>query len=398
MSSSSTSVFATACLGVLCGCSSGWQLNPEEGADGGGSPSSVVRDVCGTPLDEVAPAGYPVGLHVVDNQIQDASGKQIVLRGVNRSGSEYQCVKNGGFFDGPCDESSVVALAGWGINAVRVPMNESCWLGINGAPPEYSGDKYKAAILSYVKVLHKHKLIPILELHWAAPGGILSDGQVSQLPMPNADHTPAMWTDVAKTFLDDKGVVLEPFNEPFPDGNKDSDAAWQCWRDGCTTATKSATYQAAGMQALVRAIRDAGSDHLILLGGVQFSNALTQWAAYAPTDPAANVAASWHIYNNNPCADAACWNAAPASLASKTPIVATEIGENDCMGTFITPLMQWLDQHGGHYLAWSWNANGPCMPGPSTQGSGPFSLVTDYASATPNSDYAQTFYDRLRKP
>jgi hypothetical protein len=209
---------------------------------------------------------------------------------------------------------------------------------------------------------------------------------------------------VAKTFLSDKGVVLEPFNEPFPDGNKDTAAAWQCWRDGCMTSGKTPegsmlTYQAAGMQALVSAIRDTGADHLILLGGVQFSNGLSQWATYKPTDSRSNLAASWHIYNNNPCADEACWNGAPASLAEKVPLVATEIGENDCQGTFITPLMKWLDQRGGHYLAWSWNASGPCTPGPVTVGgSGPFGLVTDYTSATPNSAYAQAFYDRLRMP
>jgi hypothetical protein len=388
------SALAVTLVASVSGCSSGWQFEPDANRDAGGSSSFVARDACETPLDEAPPTGYPVGLHVVGNHIEDSSGKLLILRGVNRSGSEYKCVQSGGFFDGPCNEASVVALAGWKANAVRVPLNESCWLGINGAPIEYSGEKYKAAILSYVKLLHKHKLVPILELHWAAPGATLAD---SQLPMPNVDHTPALWTDVAKTFLDDKGVVLEPFNEPFPDGNKDSEAAWQCWRDGCLTAAKTVTYQAAGMQSLVGAIRDTGADHLILLGGVQFSNGLSQWTAYVPSDPRANLAASWHIYNNNPCADAACWDAAPASLASKFPIVATEIGENDCQGTFITPLMQWLDGHGGHYLAWSWNASGPCTASSQNQGS-PFSLVTDYASATPNSAYAQAFYDRLMMP
>jgi endoglucanase len=333
----------------MAGCGGGWQLGPEGHPEGGAGAALPALDACESPLDASPPAGYPQGLHVVGNHFEDAAGNKVILHGVNRSGSEYKCVQSGGFFDGPCNDASTLALSSWKVNAVRVPLNESCWLGINGAPPEYAGENYKAVIGSYVKVLHKHNLIPILELHWAAPGAMLAG---SQLPMPNADHTPDLWKDVATTFLDDKGVVFEPFNEPFPDANKDSDAAWQCWRDGCVTST----------------------------------------------DPGGNVAASWHIYNNNPCADAACWDGAPASLASKIPIVATEIGENDCLGTFVTPLMQWLDQHGGHYLAWSWNAAGPCTASSAMQGGSPFSLVTDYVSATPNSVYAQTFYDHLRMP
>jgi len=386
---------AMASIASVLGCGGGWQLGPESNADGGGGPVATLLDACESPVDEAPPTGYTQGLHVVGNHFEDSAGNRVTLRGVNRSGSEYKCVQSGGFFDGPCNDASTLALAGWKVNAVRVPLNESCWLGINGAPPEYSGESYKAAIGSYVKVLHKHNLIPILELHWAAPGAMLAS---SQLPMPNAEHTPELWKDVATRFLGDKGVVFEPFNEPFPDANKDSDAAWQCWRDGCMTSSRDATYQAAGMQSLVRAIRDTGADHLILLGGVQFSNGLSQWAAYQPVDPRGNLAASWHIYNNNPCADAACWDGAPASLASKIPIVATEIGENDCQGTFVTPLMQWLDQHGGHYLAWSWNAAGPCTASSAMQGGSPFSLITDFASATPNSVYAQTFYDHLRMP
>src|SRR5204862_1958189 len=99
------------------------------------------------------------------------------------------------------------------------------------------------------------------------------------------------WADVATAFLDDDGVILEPYNEPFPDGNMDGDAAWACWRDGCIanqsvpTGATATTYQATGMQAIVDAIRATGSRHVILLGGVQYSNALTQWLAHKPADP-----------------------------------------------------------------------------------------------------------------
>jgi endoglucanase len=52
------------------------------------------------------------------------------------------------------------------------------------------------------------------------------------------------------------------------------------------------------------------------------------------------------------------------------PVIAGEIGENDCAGTYINPLTTWLDSHGGSYLAWAWNADFDCSKGPG--------LITDY--------------------
>jgi hypothetical protein len=371
-----------------------------------GEPPSVVftarpepEDACpAEPSLSAGPIDYPTGLHVVGEQIEDAQGNTLTLRGVNRSGTEYRCIQGYGFSDGPSDEASVQAMASWNVNAVRVPLNEACWLGIQDASPEYSGCNYKSAIRSYVALLHEYKLVPILDLHWAAPRG---HRPTRLQPLPNADHSAAFWTDVAKTFKDDTGVVFEPYNEPFPGMNTDTPWAWACWRDGCEEdlvvpgGEPQAIYRAAGMQALVTAIREAGAPHLILLGGIKYSNAMSQWLAYKPHDPLSNIGAAWHAYNYNACIDVACWDDAVKSVASQVPLVATEIGTNDCTGTFISPLLEWLDQHADGYLAWSWNAYGPCRPaGSATRGS-PYSLITKDWLGTPNSEYAQTFYDHL---
>ncbi|HEX6765841.1 MAG TPA: cellulase family glycosylhydrolase, partial [Polyangiaceae bacterium] len=148
---------------------------------------------------------------------------------------------------------------------------------------------------------------------------------------------------------------------------------------------------------LVDAIRETGSNHLLLLGGVQFSNALTQWLSHRPDDPAGNIGAAWHVYNNNACRNATCWNGVPAEVVAAVPVVATEIGQNDCTGdSFLLPLMQFLDDHETGYLAWSWNAGGSCEPVvPGTSEGHPWFLITDYATGEPNSDYAKTFRDHL---
>ena len=383
------SLAATAGLLAVAGC--------------GGDPnanSMILVSPYPTPAAVGPAASYPTGLHVAGNQIVDGSGNVVVLHGANRSGSEYKCVQTGGqIFDGPSDETSVAAIASWHLNAVRVPLNESCWLGINGVSTMTSGSVYIGAITAYVALLHKYGLVPIVELHWVAPGTELA---VRQQPMPDADHAVDFWTSVANTFAADSGVVFELYNEPYPDGNKDSVAGWSCWRDGCTanenvaSGGTPATYQAVGMQALVTAIRTGTTaTNVILLGGLEYSNALTQWLAYAPTDPAGNLGAAWHIYANNPCVADTCWDMAPETVAVAVPLVATEIGESDCQGTFVTQVMSWLDSQNVGYLAWSWNQFGVCVPATKTSGGNPWSLTSSYASGTPNSDYANAIYQHV---
>ena len=46
------------------------------------------------------------------------------------------------------------------------------------------------------------------------------------------------------------------------------------------------------------------------------------------------------------------------------PLVAGEIGENDCADRYIDPLMTWLDARSASYLAWAWNADFGCSTGP----------------------------------
>jgi endoglucanase len=374
-----------------------WEQPADPAIGGGGGEAAVGGDsgAGGDSAEGGSPAvPYPRGFRVVGNEIHDSNGNVVLLRGVNRSGSEYQCTKNLSVFDGRADELSVRAMTTWNINAVRIPLNEACWLGISSAPAAYAGEIYKTAIKNYVDLLHRYALVPILDLHWAAPGNILP---TDLEPMPNADHSPEFWADVARTFADDDGVIFEPYNEPFPDGNSDSEAAWQCWRDGCTHRMRRSDtmYEAAGMQALVDAIRSTGSKHVVLLGGVRFANFMTRWLEYKPTDPTGQLGAAWHVYNYNQCIDETCWNGAPADVIAAVPTVVTEVGQRDCAGAFIKPLMEWLDARNTGYLAWSWNVGTQCVPETQSMAGQPWMLITDYVNPEPNSEYARTFRDHL---
>jgi endoglucanase len=375
-------------LGVTA-CSSDWEAKQAGAAGSSGG---------GTAGDDLSPPSndFPQGLRVSGNRIVDRHGTDIVLRGVNRSGTEYACVQGSGIFDGPDTEASIQAMATWNINAVRVPLNETCWLAINGAPNNSSGSAYKIAIRKYVNLLHRYQMIPILELHWAAPGEARA---TEQYPMPNADHTAAFWADVAATFNDDSGVILEPYNEPYlyQFGGQQQEVcgedAWTCWRDGCTITTESGSYEAAGLQSLVDAIRDASSQHVILLGGLDWSNCFDGFLTHLPEDPTSNLGASWHVYNFNRCNSAAgCWDTHPAAVAEVIPLIATELGQDDCQGSWVKGLMEWLDARQLGYLAWQWN-RGACTPGDRTTS---LYLIQDYETATPSSGYARTVYEHFR--
>lgn len=296
----------------------------------------------------------------------------MTLRGVSRSGTEFACVNEGGFgFSlGPLDVGSVSGIKSWRANVVRVPLNEHCWLGINGVNPLYSGASYRSAIASYVDLLNENGLYVLLDLHWSAPGTMLA---TSQQTMADLDHAVDFWSSVANTFKGNDAVIFELYNEPLPDSQRDSDAAWTCWRDGGTCP--GVAFEAAGMQTLVTAVRATGATNVIALGGVGFANYLSRWLAYKPSDPLNNLVAAWHVYNFNVCNNASCWEATAAPVMAAVPVLVTETGMDACDAAWWNTFLDWLDARETGYLAWTWNRwSTDCNSR---------ALVTDYYTATP---------------
>jgi len=321
-------------------------------------------------------------------------------------GTEYSCVHNAGIFDGPVDAASVSAMKSWGVNSVRVLLNEDCWLGINGVPAAYGGAAYQQAIRDYVGLLTSSGLHAILDLHWTAPGTTLASGA---RPMPDVDHSPAFWSEVASAFKGNDAVIFDLFNEPVPNNNVNDDTeeaarrSWECWRDGGTAScdatlslgqpeTEMAASQAVGMQALVDAVRATGATNVILVGGIQWANTLWSsaahnWLTYKPTDPLGNLAASVHIYPGMWCTTVACYETNIAPVAAQVPVVAGGFGIGGCdaaAAQWLNELTNWFDSHQVGYLASVWNAPGACTD---------VQLIADWGG-TP-SQYGQIYRDHL---
>jgi hypothetical protein len=296
-------------------------------------------------------------VRVVGNRLETGSGDSIRLHGVNRSGTEYACAQGWGIFDGPNTAASVAAMASWHINAVRLPLNEACWLGLDGINPEFGGTNYRKAIESYVTLLHRQDLVVILDLHVVVPNSVT---EATGQDMADAKYAPAFWKSVAATYKDDHSVLFDAYNEPH-------DIDWACWLHGCSTPG----YATAGMQTLVDAIRSTGATQPIMLGGLSYSHDLSQWLSHEPKDPDHQLVASVHVYGQlSPC-DASC-RAIVARVAKRVPVVSGEIGETDCRQGYVDRYMAWADRHDLSYLGWTWNEGGgwTCKGGPT--------LIADY--------------------
>ena len=332
------------------------------------------------PLSPATADPPDVTVAVVGNHLVNAAGRTIRLLGVDRSGTEYACEQGWGIFDGPSDAASVAAMAAWHINAVRIPLNEGCWLdeytSANdpyaqfGNPAPYEGAAYQSAIGTYVALLHTYGISAILDLH-----ALDSPDGLGVPPMADSTYSPTFWSSVATYFENDPGVIFDVYNEPHS-------ISWSCWKSGCTVNTSHGSYQAAGMQQLVDAVRATGANQPIMLGGLGWSSDESSWQSSMPTDPDHSLVVSFHTYDGSGCNTLSCWSSTVAPLAAEVPVVTGEFGEYDSATTYSNAYMQFADAEGISYLGWTWDA---IAPG-GWQCDSP-SLITDY-DGTPSPEGA----------
>jgi hypothetical protein len=323
-------------------------------------------------------------LRVRGSQLIDGpgAGHVVQIRGVNRSGLEYACIQGTGFFDSPRPNrldtrSMIAAMASWDINAVRVPLNEDCWLGLK-TPRRYAGGRYREVVMHYVRALEAAHLYVVLDLHWAAPG---SRAALRIARMPDRDHAPAFWRSVARAFKHDHALMFDLYNEPH-------DVGWRCWLRGCEIRGDGSLprYRAAGMQELVDAVRATGAGQPLLLGGTNWALDLSGWLGHEPRDPLHQLVAAEHNYGRLAPCGRAC-RAAILATRRKVPVLFGEVGETDCRHGYIDSILPFADKNGIGYVGWAWDAGGgwTCKGGPT--------LIEDYrGTPTP---FGMGFRDHL---
>jgi hypothetical protein len=401
----------------------------------------IAAIVCGTSVALAGgpPAGaakVPLSISIVRNHFVNGSGHTIRLLGVNHTSAEYGCVDGFGYDDGHFDNADAAAIRSWSADAVRIPLNEDCWLGINGQPnsnegadPKLTKAGYRREIERYVTYLNRHGLYAILDLHWTAPGNQVA---LEQQPMPDQDHSPAFWSSVATTFKQNPAVVFDLFNEPYDptdpksgdDQNQNDKVTWNCWETGttkgpaggsnCYTAaynennTETTRYRVAGLQTLLNAIRKAGAKQPIMSGGLDYANDLGDtthggaWMNHAPNDPLNREAASFHNYMGKTCDHASCWTGVIAPIAKHVPVVTGEFDEDNfdeakCKeksSTFDASYMKWADKNGVSYLAWGWIVESKSEQ--DADGCSAFYLINNYSHYTPSQPNGVALHAHLR--
>ena len=370
-----------------------------------------------------------LSISVVGNHFIDGGGRRVVLRGVNTEGTQYDCAQSGVRFTDDRTVSpgnyrtEIAALRAWGVNLVRVNLNEECWLGINRVPSataksgypvppgdrvDRSVDAYMHDVGTYVAALHGAGIYVELDLHLNAPGTeLITDAGINaQNPMPDT-NSELFWKSVAGYFHDDHAVLFGIFNEPFPPDARTSGAAggdWSCVIRGCTVpdytseavsqyakAVPSPRYQAVGMRRLISDIRAVNPSAPIVAGGPDFAGLLNAWtASYEPggrsLDPAKKLVASVHVYypsGATPCSNATTLAAACGgdllSVAASVPVLVDEFGDYGCTSPSVFALLRSIDAADTSgtvdigYAGWSWTTYS-CDP----------NLIVDWTTGTPS--------------
>ena len=317
-------------------------------ASGGTSSSS------GGTSSSSSSGGSGFGISVAGNKfISTQTGNVVQLLGVSVSGMEQGSTgfANGVENYGNATDPGFAAMASWNMNVVRIPLNEDTWLGVNNCVIDGgSSATLQSNIKQAVANANAAGMYVILDLHWTAPNAFgCPKGQGA---MPDADNTVAFWTSVANTFKGNPAVIFEIFNEPFgnnvyanwveamngaaPSGQSASDTSilvnggtyyngymYQC-NNGCNLtvgqeylAPNTTSFQVAGYQAIINAIRATGATNVILANPIGWAGQIQTWLAARPTDPIGQLGVGWHE-DGGSTADA------QAVLNAGYPIVITE--------------------------------------------------------------------------
>lgn len=265
------------------------------------------------PLPKAAAAASVKGFSVVGTQIYDATGQPFVMRGVNHAHTWY---KN--------DLSTAIpAIAATGANTVRIVLS-------NGQ--QWTKDDL-ASVEAVLALCDQYELIAMLEVHDAT-----GSDNVSALNAA-VDY----WISIKDALIGKEDrVIVNIANEWF--------GSW------------SAAGWAAGYQAAIPALRNAGIKNLLVVdaaGWGQYPTSIfTNGNAVFNSDPLGNTIFSIHMYEYAGGNATTVKSNIDNALAIGVPVIIGEFGHYHSAGDVDeATILSYTQQLGVGWLAWSWYGN-----------------------------------------
>src|SRR5579871_1348781 len=335
----------------------------------------------------------PPALHVSGNKLETASGCSMLLKGVDADGLEFSSTGEGPSGGNGGNTSAMVgeAVTVWKSNIIRLPMNQDYWFGCEGG--DTNGTNYRSIVSSVVSVCSNNNAYIILDLHWSGQSstattpcgsGWGSAASTKQQPMADANAV-TFWSSVAAAYANNPAVIFDLYNEPFDSGNDNisppvtDSTGYNTWLKGGTLG--GASFSTPGMQALLNAVRSAGSSgaaNVCLLGGLHWCANLNGLPASSVTNTGNGVMFAAHLYGDNDGTSSSSWSAEiPSSLLSSYPVFVGEYGPstgcNSDNSTFDNNMFTWLTSTSGIAGGTAWSFHNSSCP----------NLLTDW-SFTPS--------------
>jgi len=317
---------------------------------GGGSPSQPPPPPP-PPAPAPAPTPGPNALHgplsTSGNQVFDANGLPVVLRGINRAGLANP------YGDVPITDAEIGHAMDWGANVVRLSVAEAYTnAGCSNYLPNYLSE-----IDAAVQSVTGRGMVALIDLNAVTR---VPCGQSGAWRMADAGSID-FWKTVAGRYKSNPLVAFDLYNEP---NNITNDQ----WRNGGVLIDyrlmqPAVTWTAAGMQQMLDAVRSTGASNLVTVSG-------NSWAG----DPSpildghaltgTNIVYAIHAYTCPHDGDTTCMSK-PANqtqhidprwldVAATYPVMITEFGwPSPWNGTYNDSVIQFAKSQSPQ---WGWAA------------------------------------------
>ncbi len=319
-------------------------------------PTAVLQKTSTALFPPDAPGTVHGPFSVSGNIIVDSTGSPVYLHGVDWPSLDWSCTGQwaNSSQNGINPAEFQIMATQWGVNAVRIPVNENFWLSSSSS---YCPN-YRSTVAEVVHLVEQQGMIPIIDLHTGGPINTTTPKSGPECAPDSGSVT--FWKQVANAYQTDPNVLFELYNEPHG-------IPWSIWRNGgdITCSSTGLAYHAVGMQQLLQAIRGAGAQNVVLADGIDFASNLTQVPEYALAG--SNVAYVYHLYvNQSDPTTPSTWSAQLGSTTQLFPVVATEFGVLGCQTPYPSgteqQILDFLTANGIGYTAWGWWAGGCGFP------------------------------------